>query len=767
MLRPERMSKVSVTGAKPVIDDVIESVHQQHVLHLSEYGGGWEGFSQGRSLEGAEEVSEKLITVRSLRRTLEVDASTDESPRVIDDDELDVELDRIRQRVNELDDERSDLQRQIRDLDEQIDEVTPFAEVGVDLDLLSGFDSVEVVVGRGSPEAVAAALDEAPAIETYELFTGGSTVAIVAQPADDVDADADADADADPVGDALVSVDFAVLEVPEVDEATSPEDYIEELRRDRQQLRERLETVNRELADLREENGSFLLAAEEQLSIKAEKRQAPLSFATTDNAFVAEGWIPTAEFEPFEAAIGDAVGDHVVVEELQQASFTPDDEAATPPPAGEPADRDTDSTPVTSEPDASEESDETEQPQVVSDGGAPVTMGTDDPPVVQDNPGIATPFETLVKAVNRPNYREFDPTLLVFLTFPLMFGFMIADMGYGVLYLLLGAFLYRQFDSAAFRDIGAISLWAGAFTVLFGAAFGLDVFGYHGYQLLGIEKWPVAKGLSPADGSWAEAWLVITVIFGIVHLNIAWGLDFITGIQEHDLKHALYEAGSWLLILNGLWIWVFSAVTGSSGQFAGLMASGAKPDVLVSGFATLLGIETAGLPEIAGVAGLVLLFSGIVLLGIGEPPELVEVFSPLVNSISYARITAVLLAKGAMALATNILAFGAYITEGGEGEYHFIFSPSTLEHAQTTASEEIVFAGLTPLFEPTGVGVIALVAGLVLAVVGHIVVLLLGITSAGIQAIRLEYVEFLNQFYEGGGRGYEPFGYVRRFTSTE
>jgi Archaeal/vacuolar-type H+-ATPase subunit I len=185
------------------------------------------------------------------------------------------------------------------------------------------------------------------------------------------------------------------------------------------------------------------------------------------------------------------------------------------------------------------------------------------------------------------------------------------------------------------------------------------------------------------------------------------------------------------------------------------------------GFSTLLGIETAGLPEIAGVAGLVLLFSGIVLLGIGEPPELLEVFSPLVNSISYARITAVLLAKGAMALAANILAFGAYITEGGEGEYHFIFSPSTLEHAQTTASEEIVFAGLTPLFEPTGAGVIALVAGLVLAVVGHIVVLVLGITSAGIQAIRLEYIEFFNQFYEGGGRNYEPFGSVRRFTSTE
>ncbi len=33
--------------------------------------------------------------------------------------------------------------------------------------------------------------------------------------------------------------------------------------------------------------------------------------------------------------------------------------------------------------------------------------------------------------------------------------------------------------------------------------------------------------------------------------------------------------------------------------------------------------------------------------------------------------------------------------------------------------------------------------------------------SAGLQAVRLEYVEFFNQFYEGGGDEYEPFGYGR------
>ena len=763
MLRPERMSKVSVTGSKRVIDDIIQTVHEQHVLHLSEYDGGWDGFSQGRSLEGAEEVSERLVTVRSLKRTLEIEDSTGGSPRVIEEDELTEELERIRTRVTELDDERSEIQAQIQNLNEQIEGVTPLVELGIDLELLSNYDSLAVRVGQGRVDAVDTALETASEVETYELFTGGSTVAIFARPADN--------ADSDLLEDALVGVDFTDLEIPEADESTSPTEYIETLRRDRRELEDELDEIQTRLAELRDENTAFLLAAEEQLTINAQKRQAPLSFATTDSAFIAEGWIPTGEYEMFAAAIADAVGEHAVVEELERASFSPDGEAQTEPTSGPPVDTDRgsaggDSTAGESAPEtADEESEEGEKPQIASDGGAPVTMDSDAPPVVQDNPGVATPFESLVKAVSRPKYTEFDPTILIFLTFPLMFGFMIADMGYGVLYLVLGYVMWNRFDSSTIRDIGAISMWAGGFTILFGATFGLDVFGYHGYQLLGIEKWELAKGLSPAEGDWAEAWLLISVIFGILHLNIAWGLSFINTIQEHDLKHSLYEAGSWLLILNGLWIWVFSAVKTSSGQYAWLMASESKPDVLVTGFATLLGVETGGLPELVGVAGLALLAAGIILLGIGELPELVEVFSPLVNSISYARITAVLLAKGAMALATNILAFGAYIDEGGEGEYHFIFSPSTLEHAQGTASEQIVFAGLTPLFEPTGIGVIALVAGLVLAVVGHIVVLLLGITSAGIQAIRLEYVEFLNQFYGGGGRNYEPFGYVRRFTS--
>jgi V/A-type H+-transporting ATPase subunit I len=128
---------------------------------------------------------------------------------------------------------------------------------------------------------------------------------------------------------------------------------------------------------------------------------------------------------------------------------------------------------------------------------------------------------------------------------------------------------------------------------------------------------------------------------------------------------------------------------------------------------------------------------------------------------------AVLLAKGGMALAVNLLAFGAYIDGGGDGSFHFIFTPSSLAKVQETADYELVFAGLTTAFEPSAIGIVALVGGLAVAVVGHVVVLLLGVTSAGIQAVRLEYVEFFGNFYEGGGRAYLPFGRDRKYTRDD
>jgi V/A-type H+-transporting ATPase subunit I len=57
--------------------------------------------------------------------------------------------------------------------------------------------------------------------------------------------------------------------------------------------------------------------------------------------------------------------------------------------------------------------------------------------------------------------------------------------------------------------------------------------------------------------------------------------------------------------------------------------------------------------------------------------------------------------------------------------------------------------------------------GVVVLIVGHLVVLVLGVTSSGIQSIRLEYFEFFSKFYDGNGIAYTPFGRDRDYTAEE
>ena len=729
MLRPEQMSKVSVTGSKGVMDDVVETVHDCNLLHVTEYDGSWDGFQPGNPIDGAETASEKLVTVRSIESILDVDAEDAGPTRIVTDEALEEELGEIRDRVNDLEDRRDEIRTELGDVEEQIAAVEPFATLGIDLDLLSGYETLDVIVGEGKREAVERAVVDADGIDAVEIFSEDDIVAVFARPAET--------ADDDVLTDALVGVDFTAIDVPDAEGA--PEEYVAELEHRQQQLENKRRTVETELDEVKLDAAGFLLAAEEKLSIDVQKREVPLSFATTDNAFVAEGWIPTEEYTDFAASITDAVGDHAEVEELERASFTPDGDHHT----EAVADGSTDAP------------DDTTEREAATDGGH-AAAGEDDPPVVQNNGDAAGPFELLVQGFGRPKYSEFDPTLLVFLTFPLMFGFMIGDVGYGVLYAAIGYFLYANYDGT-FREMGAVAIWAGLFTILFGIYFGIDVFGYHAYQLLDL-KWEVGKGLSPADTSWALAWLTLSVLFGILHLNVGYALSFVTNLQQHDLKHTMYESGSWLLLLNGLWLWIFSK-----------HLMGAKPAFLFDSVSVIsLGaVSFTGLPTVVGFAGLAGAAVGFLLLAIGEPVEIAEALSPIVNVASYARIMAVLLAKGGMALAVNLLAFGAYIDDGGAGSFHFIFTSSKLTEVNGTESYQLVFAGLSPFAELTPVGIAAIAGAVIIAVAGHVVVLLLGITAAGIQGIRLEYVEFFGKFYEGGGDPYTPFGYDRQYTSEE
>ncbi len=111
--------------------------------------------------------------------------------------------------------------------------------------------------------------------------------------------------------------------------------------------------------------------------------------------------------------------------------------------------------------------------------------------------------------------------------------------------------------------------------------------------------------------------------------------------------------------------------------------------------------------------------AGMEFLTIGNPVAILEVASLLANMISYTRLAGIAVAKAAIAESLN----------------------------------NAIFHGL--IFDQ---GILIVAFGFFLLLGSQLIVLLLGGLSSGIQALRLNYVEFFMKFFHGNGVPFKPFG---------
>lgn len=92
-------------------------------------------------------------------------------------------------------------------------------------------------------------------------------------------------------------------------------------------------------------------------------------------------------------------------------------------------------------------------------------------PLVLANPAWARPFEVFSSALGTPSRTEADPTTLLALVVPLMFGYMFGDVGQGIVIAAAGFALRKRWPMARLFIAGGIS--AIGFGVLFGSVFSL------------------------------------------------------------------------------------------------------------------------------------------------------------------------------------------------------------------------------------------------------------------------------------------------------
>jgi V/A-type H+-transporting ATPase subunit I len=157
-------------------------------------------------------------------------------------------------------------------------------------------------------------------------------------------------------------------------------------------------------------------------------------------------------------------------------------------------------------------------------------------PVALRNPPYFRPFELFARLLPLPRYASLDPTPFIAICFPLFFGMILGDAGYGVILLCLALVLARVFRKRdTVRDMAKILLISSCYTILFGIFYG-EFFGDAGARLLG---WEEALIVERREAIVPMLFFALSV--GLAHILLGLVLGFVTALKRKTGREALYK----------------------------------------------------------------------------------------------------------------------------------------------------------------------------------------------------------------------------------
>jgi V/A-type H+-transporting ATPase subunit I len=238
-------------------------------------------------------------------------------------------------------------------------------------------------------------------------------------------------------------------------------------------------------------------------------------------------------------------------------------------------------------------------------------------PVLLRNPSYFAPFEVFSRLLPLPRYTSYDPTPFIGLFFPVLFGMILGDIGYGLILTVVAWLLATRCKPESLpSNLGKILGVAAAYTILFGLLFG-ELFGNLGELWFGLHPLWIdrSKAILPM--------ITFAISVGTMHVLLGLGLGIWSDLRRRQGREALGKLTTLLAVLLiglALYGWMFPA-----------------PWLAVR-------------PLLIGVIVLlpVLIFAG----GLLAPLELLKTLG---NIISYVRIMAIGLGSVLLAVVANQL----------------------------------------------------------------------------------------------------------------
>ncbi len=618
------MSRLTLAAPVDAMHEIVRKCSDLGCVHIEDYTQFEEGIGVGRAIhsEDADMISALLLKVRAVRSAVSVHNSTGSVSSATAKklaEKMSSKVDAALENIEAIREAESD----ISSLNEQLRVFERLAPLNISLDLLSGYQGVEIYVAE-TPNSSKAHKAFADMASRIEYLCPAGLVAVACAPSD-----------AAAVQIALAELNAKAIQIPSG--SGTPSQRVEETKDAISAAESSAESNQKALDAWADENGSNLVILEEYLQREDAIYTSPTSLAVSNQAFALDAWVPTENAEKARNSLKGIVS-HIEIEAHVDDHHGHDGH------------------------------DDHHEPE---------------PPVAYKNSGVAEPFELVVDLVGRPKYGTFDPTTFIMLTLPMLYGLILGDFGYGFVIVLLALWLRslpfakEPMGKNATTVLMSMGIWCMIWGLLFAEGFGFvwDGTGHimgNASPLVGLYDWTYDLTGSFKKSSIADAlglghtyvpfhrastaltdYVLISVYVGALHLLIGYVIGFFNVMKAHGIVAAFFEKGSWMMILLGGFFHIYGYMNNDNE----VLAATVPAMIMIAGVFIL--IIALALFEGFGWAG-----------GVIMGP--IETFGLLANTLSYLRIMAVGVAGVKIAEIGNDMGFASMTDAISAGDYMLV-----------------------------------------------------------------------------------------------
>ncbi len=179
-------------------------------------------------------------------------------------------------------------------------------------------------------------------------------------------------------------------------------------------------------------------------------------------------------------------------------------------------------------------------------------------PIVLKNPPYFRPFELFTSLLPLPLYTSYDPTPFIGIFFPIFFGMILGDAGYGLILVIISAVLLKRYRKRqTVKDGAKILLISSLYAIFFGLLYG-EFFGDLPERFLGIGPLCIERRTAIIP------MLCFAVTIGVFHVFFGLILGAVAAFRKKEQREALYKL---------LTITVILCIAAVAAAFSGLFPS--------------------------------------------------------------------------------------------------------------------------------------------------------------------------------------------------